>query len=555
MEWGALEEREGEERASSGGRQAGPSGWWSAASAFLAGLAFLLIADLTSINLLGFARTRDVLQTARELASLPVNFKYLPAEQVRGAADAVAAELGRSVLVPTTLVETLLTLNALLVALTVAQGLYARRRAKAALPVPPPAAEPVPEEDGLHAATRLAASGAGRAVRHGQAVLAELGASQLVLAETGRRLTALHQQTEEHAHVAAASRGEWHGIGTQLQDVRQQQDRGRELGRSLKKVAGAMLGRVKDALKMESQLQSRAEQIGTHLRVLDEHSRLGEGLLKEARGSIDTCRSDVTRASELVATLSARAKEIVNIIGVIDDIAEQTNLLALNASIEAARAGEQGQGFAVVADEVRKLAARSSTATRSITALLITIQNEAEQASSCLTKGNTSVGRANETLTRFGGRYGTGVAAISKGLDDLTRLAGDFTALLAAVGAVQKDGVAVNQTVEGLTRLQSDSAESCSQLSTNVRHVTAQVDRLARVLTRQTFDLAHLEHLLGACLDQGAGTVRTAGLTLTATTELRSAFGGGAPGAPLSILRDPEAGADRGTAGGGARPS
>src|SRR5690606_18919787 len=142
--------------------------------------------------------------------------------------------------------------------------------------------------------------------------------------------------------------------------------------------------------------QSRTEAIQGHLKEVDKQSKDGDELLRASRGAIATCSADVTRASELVTMLSTRAKEIVNLIHVIDDIAEQTNLLALNASIEAARAGEQGQGFAVVAEEVRKLAARSSTATRSITALLVTIQNEAELASSCLTKGNLSVGKASD---------------------------------------------------------------------------------------------------------------------------------------------------------------
>jgi hypothetical protein len=79
-------------------------------------------------------------------------------------------------------------------------------------------------------------------------------------------------------------------------------------------------------------------------------------------------------AMQTIERLSFAAKEVGDVVNLINDIAEQTSLLALNASIEAASAGEAGRGFAVVAHEVKNLANETAKATDAIAIKIRDIQ-------------------------------------------------------------------------------------------------------------------------------------------------------------------------------------
>lgn len=96
----------------------------------------------------------------------------------------------------------------------------------------------------------------------------------------------------------------------------------------------------------------------------------------EAQKAAQNGSNVVERAVAAMTGIEQSAKEIANIITVIDAIAFQTNLLALNAGVEAARAGESGRGFAVVASEVRALAQRSADAASDIKNLITRSNHE-----------------------------------------------------------------------------------------------------------------------------------------------------------------------------------
>lgn len=116
----------------------------------------------------------------------------------------------------------------------------------------------------------------------------------------------------------------------------------------------------------------------------------------------------VKDSATTVEGLGSRSDQIGAIVGTIEDIADQTNLLALNAAIEAARAGEQGRGFAVVADEVRALAERTTRATKVISEMIKSIQQETRGAVITMEEGVREV----ETGTAEAGKSGEALAEI-----------------------------------------------------------------------------------------------------------------------------------------------
>jgi methyl-accepting chemotaxis protein len=129
-------------------------------------------------------------------------------------------------------------------------------------------------------------------------------------------------------------------------------------------------------------------------------AREAERLASDASDIAERGGSVFNEVQSTMQRIHESAREIFDIIGMIDEIAFQTNLLALNASVEAARAGEQGRGFAVVAQEVRSLATRSAEAARQIKDLINQSVSQTEQGTERATHAGQTIQAAVEAIQR-----------------------------------------------------------------------------------------------------------------------------------------------------------
>ena len=129
-------------------------------------------------------------------------------------------------------------------------------------------------------------------------------------------------------------------------------------------------GRTEAQASSLEQTASSMEELASTVKQTADHASQANRLTLSASDVAGKGGQAVQNVSATMNEISASAKRIVDIIGLIDGIAFQTNILALNAAVEAARAGEQGKGFAVVATEVRSLAQRSASAAKEIKVLI-----------------------------------------------------------------------------------------------------------------------------------------------------------------------------------------
>ncbi|MBV7261551.1 methyl-accepting chemotaxis protein [Photobacterium sp. WH24] len=208
-----------------------------------------------------------------------------------------------------------------------------------------------------------------------------------------------------------------------------------------------------------------------------EAAQHGAEQVDQSQSSTTSLASEVETATEVISELNHHSQSITTILSTIQNIAEQTNLLALNAAIEAARAGEQGRGFAVVADEVRVLSQRTHASTQEIQQMIETLQKTTGSAVGIMSDSRrlaeTSVDDANSASASLAQI----ISAITNISDMATQIASAAEEQSSVTSEITRNTESIRDVSNDLAQEASVAAQQAAQLSELSHELQQEISR------------------------------------------------------------------------------
>ncbi|WP_139692898.1 methyl-accepting chemotaxis protein [Sporolactobacillus terrae] len=193
-------------------------------------------------------------------------------------------------------------------------------------------------------------------------------------------------------------------------------------------------------------------------------------LSNQSRSSADTTHKIITT----VQKLDEHAKNVHQIVDVLDGIARRTNLLSLNASIEAAHAGEHGKGFAVVAGEIRKLAQQTNDSLKEVTASVQSMNEEIKQAVAYCDQTATVLQGQTNAVSESNHAFKEIEKTIQQNVKGMETIA---DAIIMTHQQIEQ----VTQGAQTIAATSEETAASTEEMSASVQEQTASMEELNRL--------------------------------------------------------------------------
>ena len=257
----------------------------------------------------------------------------------------------------------------------------------------------------------------------------------------------------------------------------------------LTKRSGDTMDSLREMERMIGRVTQGTQETAAISDILTDDAEQGSKAVKKTILGIENIQEAAQSASDVITKLGKRAREIGNILTVIEDVTEETNLLALNAAIIAAQAGDQGKGFTVVADEIKDLAERTAVSTKEIAELIQSVQEDAGEAISKMKDGTDSISEG----VRVSKEAGNAINKIQKSVGR----AMEQTRTIAEAASVQ--GEKSDQVMEFM--------DSVNALVTQIAQATQEQTKSGELLAHSSSDMETIAHQVKrATKEQTLGT-------------------------------------------------
>ncbi len=204
------------------------------------------------------------------------------------------------------------------------------------------------------------------------------------------------------------------------------------------------------------------------------------------KNSLKTAQSSQKVVSSM-GSLATSIREVINIIGMLNNISDQTKLLALNASIEAARAGQYGNGFAVVAGEIRTLAEQSTSFTKNIESLINHIIFQAKESTELVHESEEIILEQQKIVKQSSGAFNDiqdithqfikYIEEISKAIKDTDLQKEHVLKNMAYISTVSEKTAAATQEIAASMQEQYANTENFSNMALHLMTLAEELTR------------------------------------------------------------------------------
>ena len=206
-----------------------------------------------------------------------------------------------------------------------------------------------------------------------------------------------------------------------------------------------------------SQSSAAVEEMISNIKSITENiDKFGNSFNQLSSDSEDG-KNKIENVINLIESVSAESKKLLDTNKVIEDVAQQTNLLAMNAAIEAAHAGEAGKGFAVVAEEIRKLSESTTKQSHYIKQTLSSVIENIDEVTNAATSAGLTFGEI------------------------VNQISSDDSLITEIRSSMEEQSIGSKQIVDALGNIKETThtiIENSKQMNSGIENVVAQVKEL-----------------------------------------------------------------------------